>query len=65
MKNQLIHLRKQIDEIDRSIVILLAKRMKAVKVVGAYKKKYRILILDSADLKTYLTLKLELEKKPE
>ena len=48
MKTQLENLRKQIDEIDESIVNLLAKRMKAVKKVGQLKKKQNIPALDSA-----------------
>lgn len=35
-------LRKQIDEIDSSIINLLAKRMKVVKKVGEYKKTNNI-----------------------
>lgn len=41
-------LRKQIDEIDESIINLLAKRMKIVKKVGQLKKKQNIPVLDSA-----------------
>ncbi|EKE14631.1 MAG: hypothetical protein ACD_12C00381G0009 [uncultured bacterium] len=47
MKN-LESLRRQIDEIDESIIILLAKRMKIVEKVGLLKKKQNIPVLDSA-----------------
>ncbi|MFA6081376.1 MAG: chorismate mutase [Patescibacteria group bacterium] len=46
MKNQINILRKQIDEIDNKIVILLAKRMKIVTNIGLLKKKQNILIFD-------------------
>ena len=46
MKN-IENLRKQIDEIDESIIILLAKRMKIIKKVGLLKKKQNITALDS------------------
>lgn len=47
MQDQLMNLRKQIDEIDESIIILLVKRMKIVKKVGLLKKKQNIPVLDS------------------
>lgn len=47
MKNKLDGLRKQIDEIDESIINLLAKRMKIVKKVGLLKKKQNIPAFDS------------------
>jgi len=46
MRNKLRMLRKQIDEIDESIVALLVKRMKVVKAVGRLKKKQSIPALD-------------------
>jgi len=47
MKNRLENLRKQIDKIDESIVILLAKRMEIVKKVGKLKKKRSLPPLDN------------------
>ena len=46
MKNQLDNLRKQIDEIDESIIVLLAKRMKIVEKIGGFKKKNNIPVFD-------------------
>lgn len=46
MKNKLENLRKQIDEIDESIIILLAKRMETVKKIGQLKKKNNLQVLD-------------------
>lgn len=48
METKLEELRKQIDEIDRSIVILLAKRMKVVKEVGSFKKKNNLPTFDQS-----------------
>ncbi|MEK7522724.1 MAG: chorismate mutase, partial [Patescibacteria group bacterium] len=48
MNDKLEILRKQIDEIDESIVILLVKRIKIVEKVGLLKKKQNIPVLDSA-----------------
>ena len=59
MKNQLDILRKQIDEIDSSIVNLLAKRMKIVKKVGLLKKQHNIPPLDPARWQQVLTSKME------
>lgn len=47
MKAQLDNLRNQIDKIDKSIIFLLAKRMKIVKNIGLLKKKQSIPIFDS------------------
>ncbi|MFA6532502.1 MAG: chorismate mutase [Patescibacteria group bacterium] len=46
MKNQIDILRKQIDEIDKQIVNLLAKRMQVVEKVGKYKKENNLPPLD-------------------
>lgn len=48
METKLEELRKQIDEIDGSIVILLAKRMKVVKEVGSFKKKNNLPAFDQS-----------------
>ncbi|VVA43652.1 Chorismate mutase [Candidatus Roizmanbacteria bacterium] len=48
MKNKLEDLRKQIDAIDESIVVLLAKRMETVKKIGQLKKKINIPVLDKS-----------------
>lgn len=48
MKNQLEDLRKQIDEIDESIVTLLAKRMKIAAKIGRLKKRNNIPVLDQS-----------------
>ena len=63
MKNQLESLRKQIDEIDESIIILLSKRMKIVGKVGLLKKKQNIPVLDSARWKKVIKLKKGYIKK--
>jgi len=47
MKN-IKDLRKEIDEIDKSIVTLLAKRMEAVKKIGQLKKKNNIPVFDES-----------------
>lgn len=46
MNIKLNNFRKQIDEIDESIVVLLAKRMKIVKKIGRLKKKENLPALD-------------------
>ncbi len=48
MKNKLEDLRKRIDEIDESIVTLLAKRMETVKKIGQLKKNNNISVLDES-----------------
>lgn len=57
MKNRLENLRKQIDEIDNSIVILLAKRMEIVKKVGKLKKKSNLPLLDNKRWKEIIKTK--------
>lgn len=63
MKNQLESLRKQIDEIDKSIVNLLAKRMKVVKEVGQLKRENSIPILDKSRWQKVIKLKEGYVKK--
>ena len=57
MKTKLEGLRKQIDEIDNSIVILLAKRMEIVKKVGKLKKKSNLPLLDNKRWKEIIKTK--------
>lgn len=63
MKTQLEDLRKQIDEIDKSIITLLAKRMKVVKKVGQLKKKSNIPALDESRWKKIIKSKKGFVKK--
>ncbi|MFH0875261.1 MAG: chorismate mutase [archaeon] len=44
---ELDKLRKKIDETDNKIIELVAKRMKTVKIIGEFKKKGNIGIVDS------------------
>lgn len=62
MKN-IKDLRAQIDEIDESIVTLLAKRMKIVKKIGQLKKKNRIPVLDKSRFKKVMESKKGFVKK--
>jgi len=62
MKN-IEDLRKQIDEIDESIVTLLAKRMKIVKEVGVFKKKNNLPPLDNKRWKEIIKTKKGFVKK--
>ena len=57
MKTKLEGLRKQIDEIDNSIVILLAKRMEIVKKVGKLKKVNNLPLLDNKRWKEIIKTK--------
>ncbi len=57
MKTKLEGLRKQIDEIDNSIVILLAKRMEIVKKVGKLKKVNNLPPLDNKRWKEIIKTK--------
>lgn len=43
----LVHLRRQIDEIDESLLELLAKRMRISREIGIYKKEHNMPILQS------------------
>ena len=63
MKNQLDDLRKQIDEIDKSIINLLAKRMETVKKIGQLKKKRNIPVLDKSRWKKVIKSKKGFVKK--
>lgn len=63
MKNQLESLRKQIDEIDKQIVSLLAKRMKVVKKVGRFKKKNNIPVFDKSRWEKVISSKKGFAKK--
>ncbi|KKT48035.1 MAG: Chorismate mutase [Candidatus Gottesmanbacteria bacterium GW2011_GWA2_44_17] len=63
MKNQLDDLRKQIDEIDKSIINLLAKRMETVKKIGQLKKKSNIPVLDKSRWKKVIKSKKGFVKK--
>jgi chorismate mutase len=62
MKNQLDSLRKQIDEIDDSIVNLLVKRMKVVEKVGRLKKQHNLPPLDSSRWQQVINSKMEKAK---
>lgn len=62
MKN-IKDLRKQIDEIDESIVTLLAKRMERVKKIGQLKKKNNIPALDESRFKKVIKSKKGFVKK--
>lgn len=62
MENQLNNLRKQVDEIDDSIVNLLAKRMQMVKKVGQYKKLKNLPPLDPARWQQVLNSKMKKAK---
>lgn len=55
-------LRKKIDDIDDSIIRLLAKRLEMVKKVGIYKKQHNIPPLDSTRWQQVLRSKIELGK---
>ncbi len=46
--DELEHLRKDIDDIDRELVVLFEKRMETVLKIGEYKGKRNIPILDSS-----------------
>ena len=59
MKNKLVKLRKIIDEIDKSIVNLLAKRMKTVKKIGMLKKQQNILPFDQSRWKKVLNFNIK------
>jgi len=48
MKNRLENLRKQIDKIDKSIISLLAERMKIVKEIGRIKKENNLPVFDKS-----------------
>ena len=63
MKNKLENLRKQIDEIDESIIILLDKRMKIVKIVGLLKKERNTPALDLVRWQKVIKLKKGYIKK--
>ena len=63
MKNQLESLRKQIDEIDESIIILLAKRQNVVSNVGKYKKSNNLPPLDKNRWQAVIRFKKLLAKK--
>jgi len=63
METKLEELRKKIDKIDRSIVILLAKRMEIVKKVGKFKKKNDLLPLDNMRWKKIIKTKKGFIKK--
>lgn len=62
MKN-IKDLRAQIDEIDESIVALLAKRMKIVKKIGQLKKKNNISVLDESRWQKIIKTKKGFVKK--
>lgn len=62
MKN-IEDLRKQIDKIDSSIVILLAKRMEIVKKVGKLKKKSNLPPLDNKRWKEIIKTKKDFIRK--
>ena len=59
MKNKLVKLRKIIDEIDKSIVNLLAKRMKTVKKIGMLKKQQNILPFDQSRWRKVLNFNIK------
>lgn len=63
MNIKLEKLRKQIDKIDSSIVILLAKRMEIVKKVGKLKKKNKLPPLDNKRWKEIIRTKKGFIKK--
>lgn len=44
----LVHLRRQIDQIDNDLIELLAKRMNVSREIGAYKKEHNIPIVQAA-----------------
>ena len=63
MNNQLNKFRKQIDEIDESIINLLAKRMLVVKKVGQLKKKNNIPVFDKSRWEKVISSKKGFVKK--
>lgn len=62
MKNLNIF-RKQIDKIDRSIVILLTERMKVVKKIGLLKKENNLPVIDKFRWKEVIKSKKGFLKK--
>ena len=44
----LVHLRRQIDQIDNELIELLAKRMNVSREIGTYKKEHNIPIVQAA-----------------
>ncbi len=62
-QNQLHRLRKQIDQIDNQLVILLAQRIKVVKKIGEWKKKKGLPPLDKKRWRQILASKMTQAKK--
>lgn len=62
-KNQLNDLRKQIDELDKQMIALLAKRMSVVKEVGEYKKQNNIPPLDEKRWQEVLQSRIAIAEK--
>lgn len=61
--NELEKYRRQIDKIDKSILKLIASRMKVVQNVGVYKKENGLKPLDTKRWKEVIESKVKLGKK--